>query len=243
MALAAFFGIPLGFYRLHHCVMHHAHGNAASGDLSSTERFQRNSVRHFVQYWLRFALGAWLELPLLAVRARRHGAALRCVAGLAAHVALYAAAARVNPVAALWLLPAPYALSSLLLMFGNWSQHVFVNPAAPRSPLGMSYTCLNHGDNQRTFNDGYHASHHANARTHWSELPRAFMDGAGAHGAADALAFHGVHFFEVGVAATLFGTAGLRWLARHAVALPGAPQRTQAELVAELRRRLAPIRI
>jgi hypothetical protein len=223
--------------------MHHGHGNAAPGDVSSTERFRRDSARHFLLYWARFAAGAWLELPLLALRARRRGAAVRCVAGLAAHVGLFVAARLANPAAALWLLPIPYALSSLLLMFGNWSQHVFVNPAAPRSPLGMAYTCVNHADNQRTFNDGYHASHHANARTHWSELPGAFMAAAGAHGAADALAFHGVHFFEVGVATTLMGTAGLSWLARRAVALPGAPRRTETELVAELRRRLAPIRL
>jgi hypothetical protein len=238
--LAPFFGVPAPLYRLHHCVMHHGDGNAAPGDVSSTEPFQRDRPAHLLLYWLRYACFAALELPLWALRRRRDLAA-QAVLGLACYVGAYRAAASVNATAALWLVPAPFYVSSLALMFGNWSQHVFVNPAAPRAALGMAYTCVNHGDNQRTFNDGYHAGHHANARTHWSELPAAFMAAAPAHAAADAIVFQGVHFFEVG-AAVLCGERGLRWLARRYVWL-GQPRRTEAELVAELRRRLAPIRL
>jgi hypothetical protein len=48
---------------------------------------------------------------------------------------------------------------------------VFINPDAPRHPAGLAYTCAACPDNARTYNDGYHATHHANSRTHWSELP------------------------------------------------------------------------
>ncbi len=239
--LSPFFGLPPGLYRIHHCAVHHGESNGAPGDLSSTERYQRDRVDHFCVYWARFALATVVELPLWAAR-RRPALALQALAGIAVHVGAALLCARANATAALWLFAVPFAASSLLLMFGNWAQHAFIKPEAPRHPLGMAYTCVNHADNQATFNDGYHASHHANARTHWSELPTAFMGAAAAHGAADALAFHGVHFFEVGVAVLFGRERGLRWLARSAVVLPGAPARSEAQLVAELRRRLAPIR-
>ncbi|GIL76126.1 hypothetical protein Vretimale_5740 [Volvox reticuliferus] len=45
-----FYGVPCGFYRLHHVVMHHVEDNASPGDLTSTEALQRDSFRHFVRY-------------------------------------------------------------------------------------------------------------------------------------------------------------------------------------------------
>jgi len=239
-ALGCFFGVPPGVYRLFHCVLHHGGANAAGADVSSTERYARGSLLHFAAYWLRFALGAWLQLPAAALRLRRPALAARCVAGIAAFLAAHACAKRVNPTAALWLFGVPYGATTLLGMLGNWSQHVFLRPEAPRSALGMAYTCVNHGDNQRTFNDGYHAGHHANGRTHWTELPASFMAQLPAHAEADALVFHSVHFFEVGVAVLFGRDAGLRFLARRYVQV-GQPRRTEAQLVAELRRRLAPI--
>ena len=102
----------------------------------------------------------------------------------------------------------------------------------------MAYTCVNHADNQRTFNDGYHVNHHANSRLHWSDLPDAFMDAARDLGAKDALVFRGIHFFDVGGAVL---TGRLAWLAERVVTLPGHPKRSKAQLVAELRRRLQPV--
>ena len=241
-ALGAFFGVPPGVYRLFHCVLHHGGGNGAGADVSSTERYSRGSLLHFLAYWLRFATLAWLELPLAALRMRRPALAARCVAGICAFACAHAAAKHVNPVAALWLFAVPYGATTLLGMLGHWSQHVFLRPEAPRSALGMTYTCVNHGDNQRTFNDGYHAGHHANGRLHWTELPGSFMAALPAHAAADALVFHGVHFFEVGIAVLLGRGAGLRFLARRYVCV-GQPPRDEAQLVAELRRRLAPVHI
>jgi len=238
-ALAALLGLPAGLYSLHHCAMHHGEGNGR-GDLSSTERSRRDSPAAFLRYWLRFALAAWLELPLWALRRRRHALAARALAGCAAHWALYCAASRHNATAALWLFPARFALTSLLLMFGNWSQHAFVAPERARRATGSAYTCLAHADNQSTFNDGYHASHHANARAHWSELPAAFLASLPAQAAEDALVFRGVHFFDVGVAVLLRGDRGLAWLAERYVQV-GQPPRSQTQLIAELRRRLAPL--
>ena len=125
-------------------------------------------------------------------------------------------------------------------MFGNWSQHVFIDPDRPRSPYGLTYNCLACPDNARSFNDGYHAVHHANAGVHWTELPSKFLDTLEEHGAADCLVFVGIGFFDVGAA-----VLGRRWrflagkLARYTKRLAAM---TEEEAVAELQRRLAPVR-
>ncbi len=76
--------------------------------------------RALFRYWLRFAVGIGVELPLYAARRRRLGLALRCLVSWAAYIAAVGAALRLRPVAALWTLLVPYLLSSCLLMLGNW---------------------------------------------------------------------------------------------------------------------------
>ena len=70
---------------------------------------------------------------------------------------------------------------------------MFVDPDRPDDDYALTYNCLACPDNARTFNDGYHAVHHANSQLHWSDLPARFMqtidlhderDGAGAAGVA-----------------------------------------------------------
>lgn len=126
--------------------------------------------------------------------------AARSALCLAANGAAFAALLRLNRVAATWTLVVPFFFSSFALMLGNWSQHAFVNPDRPRSAAGMTYSCLNHPDNQRTFNDGYHIQHHADSRLHWTLLPQRFMETLPQLAAEDALVFHGIHFFDVGIA-------------------------------------------
>lgn len=46
--LAPLYGVPSGLYSLHHMVMHHAEGNRAAYDLSSTEPYQRDNLLHFM---------------------------------------------------------------------------------------------------------------------------------------------------------------------------------------------------
>ena len=57
-------------------------------------------------------------------------------------------------------------------------QHIFIDPAKPRSAYGMSYNCVNFSGNQRSFNDGYHTMHHLNSKLHWTQLPQQFIHAA-----------------------------------------------------------------
>ncbi|KAF8063047.1 REE1 [Scenedesmus sp. PABB004] len=276
--LAPLFGVPCGAYRLHHVVMHHVEDNADGWDLSSTERFSRDSPLSFLRYWLRFALASGVELPLYAARRGRVADAARAAASMAAGWAAAAALWARCPAATLYTLLLPYALSSLALMFGNWSagrwpaprrgqrragqpahgargpptrrraatplrrhrsQHVFVDPSAPRDDYRLTYNCLACPDNARTFNDGYHILHHANSRLHWSELPAAFLQQLALHDERDALVFRGVGFFDVGLAVF---TGRLGWLADRVVPCgPRQAARSREEWVALLRRRLEPV--
>ena len=73
----------------------------------------------------------------------------------------------IKPVGTFWTLELPFLASSVLLMLGNWSQHVFVDPKIATMDMKnsrvnylLTYNCINHPFNQRTFNDGYQIANH-----------------------------------------------------------------------------------
>ena len=143
-----------------------------------------------------------------------------------------------NSVAAFWILVAPYFVSSFALAFGNWSQHIFVDPDNPRCDYRLSYCVINHPDNQVTFNDGYHTVHHVNSKVHWSELPEKFIETLEDFAENDGLIFDGLGFFDVGLAVML---GKLDWLADKYVYV-GQPTRSKAQIVEMLRYRLRKVR-
>lgn len=238
LALAPLFGLPPGLYQAHHVAMHHAAGNAWAGDASSTERYQRDSLLHFACYLARFA-AVYAELPLVLIRAGRWALATQCALGSAAYLAAVRALWAYNAFATLWVLVVPAAVTLVALALGNWSQHVFLDPRAPRSAYGCTYNCLDCPDNQLGFNDGYHIVHHADSRCHWSEMPQRFVDRLDEHAGKDALCFRGVFFFDVGIAVF---AGRLRFLATRIVDLDGAPQRDLDQKEAMLRERLRPVK-
>ena len=75
-----------------------------------------------------------MELPAYALRKGRLAEAAGCAACAMGYWAgLLALWRHVNPVATLWVLLVPFFVSTFALMFGNWSQHVFVDPDQPRN--------------------------------------------------------------------------------------------------------------
>lgn len=236
--LCVLYGIPPGIYRLHHVVMHHCENNLFRYDISSTEPYQRDNFFQFLGYWFRFWLCVAYELPLYALIRRRFSLFFRALISLSIYVALGRYLFYVSPVAALWVLVIPFFIASFAMMFGNWSQHVFVDPLRSRNNYALTYNVVNTTDNQRTFNDGYHIIHHVNSKIHWCDLPQKFMDTLDKHAEEDALVFEGIGFFDVGV---FVFTGQLRALAKRYVNI-GQKQRSIDELVELMKERLRPIR-
>mmetsp|Transcript_18059 Transcript_18059/g.52683 ORF Transcript_18059/g.52683 Transcript_18059/m.52683 type:complete len:669 (+) Transcript_18059:621-2627(+) len=235
--LAPLFGIPSGMYFLHHVAMHHVEDNLFPLDLTSTLPYQRDRFLDFLKYWATYVIGSLVYLPLYALYKGRGRLAVYAVCLMAAWVAAIRCAWLCNPTAALWTLMVPFAKSSFTLMFGNFSQHIFVDPARPADDYVATYNCLNVFDNRFTFNDGYHIVHHLNARKHWSEMPQSFIDNVAKYEEHGALCFEGLFFFEVGIFVML---GQWRRLARHVVQLRDDPL-TEDQLVNLLKRRVQAI--
>ncbi len=257
--IAPFFGLPSGCYWTHHILMHHHHNNEVGRDLSSTEPYQRDNFFHFLHYWLRFLFGIWFELPIFALK---HGPDFRkswngfinCKVLLFTrilfssimHLYLTYLAIYNIPWAGTWLVAMPLILSSFLLMFGNWSQHMFVDPERPWNNFSLSYTCMNSPTQQRSFNDGYHINHHIAPLCHWADLPADFERLAKRFDEEQALCFSGIDNFVIGFNVFL---GRLDKLAEHMVnPSTGGPWKTDEQgnvdkiaCIAELRRRLKPV--
>jgi len=236
---APFFGVPCGVYKLHHVVMHHIENNHEL-DTSSTERFQRDSVLNFLRYWLHFAVLIWVELPYYCFKTKRFEWMGKLLLGLVVWLVPVVLLARfVSFTATLWAFIIPHIFAMSVMAFGNWSQHIFVNPQNHQSNFGLTYNCMDTPGNQTTFNDGYHVVHHLNARLHWSEVPDYFYQTKDKHLESGALTFRGVHFFDVGI---LVFTKRLRKLAEHYVHLGDAKDAPTVEAVEEkLREWLKPV--
>jgi len=191
-------------------------------------------VLHFLRYWARFLLLVWFELPLYAVRAGRTTSFFCMVAAMISYFVSLACLWRHSPTFAFWVFVFPTFANSFMLMWGNWCQHVFVNPSCPRSNYGLAYNVINHPCNQRSFNDGYHLEHHLHSRRHWSELPRAFLANLPNYAPHGALIFNNIDFFGIGLLVML-GRYDL--LGKHLV-----PPRSAQEAEALLRHRLLPVK-
>lgn len=63
----------------------------------------------------------------------------------------------------------------------------------------LTIQCMNHFDNQYSFNDGYHVTHHISSRCHWTEMPLHFLENLEEYAESKVLIFDGVGFFDVGL--------------------------------------------
>src|SRR5439155_1392049 len=85
------------------------------------------------------------------------------------------------------VLVAPFFMVRFLMMWGNWGQHAFVDPARPENCYVNSITCINSRYNARCFNDGYHIGHHIKANRHYSDYPRDLRDNLATYAKEEAL--------------------------------------------------------
>ena len=128
-------------YFYHHVKHHHVEGNGPD-DLSSTVRYQRDSLWDFLQYVGRFFFFIWLDLPLYFLRKNRPAVALRAAGWELANYAALLALFRLRPDATLFVFLLPLGLLRLGLMVGNWGQHAFVDADEPDSDYRSSVTLI-----------------------------------------------------------------------------------------------------
>jgi hypothetical protein len=133
----------------------------------------------------------------------------------------------------------PFTFVRLMMMLGNWVQHAFIDPDHPDNPYTSSINAIDARYNARVFNAGYHIFHHVRNGTHYTELDKEFARNHEKYGREDAVVFDRIDLPGIWL---LLVTRQHRKLARHFVRLPGAPARTEDEVIALLRRRLMPIR-
>jgi hypothetical protein len=167
--LCLFFGQTWNTYFFHHVKHHHVEDNG-SGDLSSTESFQRDSLAHFLFYFVRFFMFIQMELPYYFFSRGQYMTALKTLSGELLTFTFYAVMLWNWPRAALAVFVVPFLLMRFFMMAANWGQHAFINH---RAKDAHSLTIIHSSYNLLAFNDGFHASHHENSQRHWSEHPAA----------------------------------------------------------------------
>lgn len=232
--LGPFFGHSPTSYFVHHMGMHHPEENL-EGDLSSTMRFQRDKFSHWLRYYARFLFLILHDLPRYLEQHGRDKLKRQLLVGEYGYLVFVALLFAWKPGATFTVFVFPLLLIRTLMMMGNWGQHAFIAREHPDDAHLASITCINTRYNRRCFNDGYHIGHHLMARAHWTEYPVEFEQNIDAYAQKDAIVFEGIDFFQVWV---LLMTGRWSRLARAFVRLPGAPARSDAEVIALLKERV-----
>ena len=129
-------------YYYHHVKHHHVEGNGPD-DLSSTVRYQRDDLFHFLHYVGRFLFFIWLDLPLYFIRKNKANLAARVfLSEMTSFAFLYYMTFKVNIRAGIFVLVIPFVLLRLGLMVGNWGQHALVDEIEPDSDFRSSITLV-----------------------------------------------------------------------------------------------------
>jgi Fatty acid desaturase len=236
--MGPFMGQPPNGYYGHHIGMHHPENNLPP-DLSSTMKYERDNLFHWLRYFFRFFFGILFELTHYLWKHNRKRLAVNAVLGeYGIFLGLVMASMYVEWRAGLVVFVVPYLIVRTAMMMGNWGQHAFVDAKHPENPHLNSITCINTEYNRTGFNDGYHIGHHVKANRHWVEMPADFLANLEAYHRDGAIVFEGIDFF--GVWANLM-LHRYKKLASHYVCLDRKPK-TEEEVIALLKLRTRPIR-
>ena len=128
-------------YFYHHVKHHHVENNGP-GDLSSTIRYQRDNLSHFLCYVGRFLVLAWIELPLYFIRKKKISLAINTLASELASYTAILIVAIYNFRASLFVFMIPLLQMRIGMMVGNWGQHALVDEVDPDSDFRSSITLI-----------------------------------------------------------------------------------------------------
>lgn len=232
--LGPLFGQTWNTYYYHHVKHHHVENNGPN-DLSSTLRFQRDSILDFTAYFLRFMFCIAIELPKYFVHRGHYWNAASSMFGELAGLALAIALARVNLLGALFVFFVPLIVVRFGMMSGNWAQHAFIDQVDPKCNYKSSVTCVHHSYNRKAFNDGYHTSHHLNPRRHWSEHPAHLVREISVYYASRPIVLHSIDLMGLWARLMMHDYAGIARLYVHLG--PESERPSQQEIVDLLKSR------
>jgi len=217
--------------------MHHVENNVFPWDISSTEPYDRGTVIGYLKYWLYWIWAIWILTPYYLIKRKKWDYFRKIVTNLTGFLIVLVLLYKINPDATFYVFLLPIMSSTVALSFGNYSQHIFINPSNPKSNYGLAYNCVDCPDNMRTFNDGYHIVHHINSQCHWSELPNTFVNDINNCIKEDAITFHGIGFFDVGFFVV---TGQFSRLAKHYIKL-GNKYNNEEDIINMFKSRLVKI--
>ncbi|KAK4629510.1 hypothetical protein CLAFUW4_08105 [Fulvia fulva] len=218
-------------YYYHHVKHHHVEANGPE-DLSSTIRYQRDELLHFMHYEGRFLFLVWYDLPQYFIKKNQPLLALKTFASeISSYIFLYSMA-RLSGKASIFVFFIPLFFMRLALMIGNWGQHALVDEVEPDHDLRSSITLIDVPSNRFCFNDGYHTSHHLHPLRHWREQPIHFMQQKELYANERALVFHDIDFFMMTIRLLCKDYATL---ADHLVPMGDQANMTKAEIAAMLK--------
>ena len=236
--LGMLYGCTPRTYFSFHVVMHHPENNEHK-DFSTTLVFQRDSVRDFLKYYLKFFFG------IFGLKAYFNRFSIKKVKEYGTHallgeffyVCLAIALGLFYPLPTLIVFLFPFFMTRTLLIIGNWGEHAFID-ADDYQNLYKSSTNILGKYNYTNFNVGYHIGHHIYPGLHYSELAHEFERNIQRYAQADAMVFRDIHYPHIWLYLML---KKYKKLASYYVHLPGVPQRSTDEIVELMKQRVTPI--
>ncbi|HYM95018.1 MAG TPA: fatty acid desaturase [Chitinophagaceae bacterium] len=191
-----FFGHLGDGYFSHHVGMHHIEDNMPD-DASSTMKYQRDSLKDFLKYWIRFMLTGVRDTFFYLLNKKRRKLYMQLTYNEIFFWVIAAAVCFVNLKATLMIFIIPVLFARLVMMIGNWTQHAFVDPDEPGNDLASTITCVNTIYNHKCWNDGYHTMHHIRPGAHYTEYPLIFRENISRIVTNKTLVFENIHYLHI----------------------------------------------